>query len=493
MLGIEFHTRRRNRANGKITSVVRNEERNVVESFVMKIDQTFGNCPKYIQAREFEALLTDQPITNTFTEGEKLLTESQLSLVARSDTLFIASSYKFENDNSKQDSDATHGVDISHRGGKPGFVKVSISPNGNHVMEFPDYLGNFMFNTVGNLISNPNAGLLFLDFENGNVLSITGKATVLFDEKSMPGAQRMIRFEAERWVEMNSVLPFRWNLVSNSPYLPELTAEEGVSSKFGLKTLKVQCVDVKQENQNVKTYTFSTGLAIAANQIPGQYATFEIRIGDEVYYRTWTISSVPIGASSYNISISVKKQDKGVISNWLWDNMVYTKEIYLKGIEGTFHLNALKPDTKNLLMFAGGIGITPLLSMLRSLFVKSGSVQPKLYDNIDLFYSVKDLPDLVFGDELVEMAESYKGNMKVHFVLSQPTHPQWPGAKGRIKLEDVKSRISELHEGKTTLEEYLDKTEAFICGPDAFMQHIESILQTIGLAGGRIHTEKFNF
>jgi len=166
---------------------------------------------QYIQAREFESLIANQPATNEYSEGERLLTESQLALVSKSDTLFIATSYKFDK---KEDSDATHGVDMSHRGksssyvdtlerkhhwltwfdfiqpgGKPGFVKVSTSPNGKHVLEYPDYLGilsisltwinsyqgdspqqttgNFMFNTIGNLVSNPNAGLLFLDFENG--------------------------------------------------------------------------------------------------------------------------------------------------------------------------------------------------------------------------------------------------------------------------------------------------------------------------------------
>jgi len=80
---------------------------------------TLTDYEQYIQAREFESLIANQPASNEYSEGERLLTESQLALVSKSDTLFIATSYKFDK---KEDSDATHGVDMSHRGKSLSYV-----------------------------------------------------------------------------------------------------------------------------------------------------------------------------------------------------------------------------------------------------------------------------------------------------------------------------------------------------------------------------------
>jgi predicted pyridoxine 5'-phosphate oxidase superfamily flavin-nucleotide-binding protein len=84
------------------------------------------------------------------------------------------------------------GVDISHRGGPPGFVRVE-----GEALLIPDYRGNRYFNTLGNLLLQPRAALLFVDFEGGGLLQLQGSAEVFWDQADLPHAERVWRFEVE--------------------------------------------------------------------------------------------------------------------------------------------------------------------------------------------------------------------------------------------------------------------------------------------------------
>ena len=134
LLGIEPHTRRRNRLNGHVV-------RRDAAGFAVHVDQSFGNCPKYIQARkpEFVARGGAAPTAHRL----DALDEPARALIARADTFFIATAHPLA---ARSDTPA-FGVDVSHRGGKPGFVRV----DGNSSLTVPDFLGNFFFNTLGNL------------------------------------------------------------------------------------------------------------------------------------------------------------------------------------------------------------------------------------------------------------------------------------------------------------------------------------------------------
>lgn len=132
---------------------------------------------------------------------------------------------------------ASHGLDVSHRGGKPGFVVVTQQSNSNNnsnsnntnnntshidTLTFPDYTGNFMFNTLGNLVHYPKCGLLFLDYDNGDTLQLVGTATIIWEEDQIskfPGAQRLVEVQVEEVVQLKNVLPFRTTFLDYSPHL----------------------------------------------------------------------------------------------------------------------------------------------------------------------------------------------------------------------------------------------------------------------------------
>ena len=204
ILGIELHTRRRNRMNG----IVRNLNE---EGFTIEVQQSFGNCPKYIQARQFELsdfdVTTPKPIHH-LTE----LSDPEKQIISNGDTFFIATAYQSSSERKAS------GVDVSHRGGKKGFVHIQ----GDRTLIVPDYIGNNFFNTFGNLEVNPRAGLLFVDFEKGDLLYLTGTAKVIWESDEIAkyeGAQRLLCFEVESGYRVEGSLPISWSEADVSPFL----------------------------------------------------------------------------------------------------------------------------------------------------------------------------------------------------------------------------------------------------------------------------------
>lgn len=197
-LGIELHTRRRNRLTGKITTLDG-------DGFTFRVDQSFGNCPQYVQARApEEAPPTVRPSVEAL--GSRL-DDRSAGIVALCDTLFIASASP-----GAGADDPVEGADVNHRGGRPGFVRVE-TVEGRSVLTFPDFVGNSAFNTLGNIALNPRAGLLFIDFRTGDLVSLTGQAEVIWDGPELQGfvrAERLVRVRVEEAHRLVAALPWRW-------------------------------------------------------------------------------------------------------------------------------------------------------------------------------------------------------------------------------------------------------------------------------------------
>ncbi|MDP3761624.1 MAG: pyridoxamine 5'-phosphate oxidase family protein [Ramlibacter sp.] len=204
LLGIEPHTRRRNRLNGWVA--MRNEE-----GFELQVGQSFGNCPKYIQARRPQ--FTGAPPEPRPVQVLGTLDAAACELIARADTFFIATAHPQAG---RADAPA-FGVDVSHRGGKPGFVRV----DGN-VLTVPDFIGNAFFNTLGNLAVNPRCGLLFMDFDTADLLHVAARGEIVHDGpevQAFQGAQRLMRFHVVSALRLPAALPLRWGEAELSPVL----------------------------------------------------------------------------------------------------------------------------------------------------------------------------------------------------------------------------------------------------------------------------------
>lgn len=204
LLGIEPHTRRRNRMNGMV-------ERIDAAGFSVEVKQSFGNCPKYIQAREPVFVDATGPIAAP--RRADRLDAAARRLIVEADTFFIATSHP-----SAGRDGAAQGVDVSHRGGRPGFVRVS----GEGTLTAPDFVGNSFFNTLGNIAVNPRAGLLFVDFDSGDLLQLAVTAEVVWEGPALAafeGAERLLRMQVVSVLHRPAALPLRWGRAQLSPYL----------------------------------------------------------------------------------------------------------------------------------------------------------------------------------------------------------------------------------------------------------------------------------
>ncbi|MGC9527311.1 MAG: pyridoxamine 5'-phosphate oxidase family protein [Limnospira sp.] len=198
LLAIDLLNRRRLRLNGKAKILADG-------SIYLETQQVFFNCPQYIQKRHLVEIHQIPKISQTF--NSQKLSHNQQDWIAQADTFFIASSHP------------QRGTDASHRGGYPGFIKILDSG----AIVFPDYSGNNMFQTLGNLIVNPKAGLLFIDFERGHTLQLTGTTAVIWEGSQLSefeGARRLVEFHIDRVLEISHACPMRWEFEEYSPANP---------------------------------------------------------------------------------------------------------------------------------------------------------------------------------------------------------------------------------------------------------------------------------
>lgn len=174
LLGLDFSTRRRNRANGIVRHAQANE-------LVVDVRESFGNCPQHITVRQVRQVMPQSHRSRRF-EGL-----GERDVIAQADTFFIAT------------TGGVHGVDISHRGGPPGFVGIE-----GDTLTIEDFNGNRYFNTFGNLLIDPRAALLFIDYSCGDVLELEGRADIIWE-----GTRRW-RFTVARGTFQPGALPLRW-------------------------------------------------------------------------------------------------------------------------------------------------------------------------------------------------------------------------------------------------------------------------------------------
>jgi uncharacterized protein len=205
LLALDVGTRDRIRVNGVA--------RRTSEGIEIRVREAFGNCPKYIQVRR-PVRVEHERRPRAVRVGEDLDDDAR-ALIAAADTFFVASRH------------AERGVDVSHRGGRPGFVATSP---GGRTLTFPDYQGNNMFQTLGNVTVDPAVGLLFVDWESGRALHVSGTATIVWDGPrlaGLPGVQRLVDVQVDRVVDRADASPIVWELVEAHRLNPELASTGG--------------------------------------------------------------------------------------------------------------------------------------------------------------------------------------------------------------------------------------------------------------------------
>jgi ferredoxin-NADP reductase/predicted pyridoxine 5'-phosphate oxidase superfamily flavin-nucleotide-binding protein len=473
VLGIELETRRRNRLSGR---VVAHSNGNID----LAIDQAFGNCPQYIQTRKLEILDQKQlPIATV-----KVITQldvDAVSLVQNCDTFFVASYVTGNN------YGANEGVDVSHRGGKPGFIRVDDACT----LTIPDYLGNNHFNTLGNFLENPRAGLLFVDFEHGHLLTLTGTVEILWDSPDtefFTGAQRLWTFKIEKGRWLKHALPLRWHfqdysINTNLTGTWEEAAAIGKAEAEQNRWQPYRVVELVNESSVVKSFWLEPKQGHKPKFKAGQFLTVATEVDNKPVIRTYTISSAPTD-DRFRISVkheiaTVSGQPNGVFSSYLHEHINVGDKLQVKAPTGAFTLDTCSP--RPAVLISAGIGITPMIAMAREALyegIRTRSMKP-----LTLICAASNASQRSFFTELNELAVSASGAIRCYWILSQVEDKLELGVdyhlQGRITREFVQSVLP------------TGDHDAYLCGPPGFMQSVYDLLQELGIKDDRIFAEAF--
>ncbi|VWB71371.1 pyridoxamine 5'-phosphate oxidase [Burkholderia lata] len=477
-LGIEFDTRRRNRVNGVVRAIDG-------DALTIAVEQSFGNCAKYIQGRKPTFVARDVD-ASAGPDVSDALNDADRALLAQADTFFVASA------NTSTDAGAARGADVSHRGGMPGFVRVDDA----HTLTTPDFSGNRFFNTLGNLQHDPRAGLLFVDFDSGDLLYVAARAEIVWDGPlvaSFDGAQRVVRFHVREVRRMRAVLPFRWSAVERAPQFaamaagtgagagavvaPSTPAPESASASASASATAstsapawrpLRIAKIVDEARAIRSFHFepADGGALPAYEA-GQHLTLRVALpgGDAPSIRSYTLSDAPGGA---HYRITVKRE--GRVSAWLHDHAQAGMTLDAQMPRGRFTFDLASP--RPAVLVSAGIGITPMVAMLRRALADD---QPSR--RVVFVHGARESDDRPFAEALARVAAADE-RLSLHWFDSHP-HEGSTAHAGRIDVAQLKRLLT------------FDDYDFYLCGPSAFMRDLYDGLRALNVPDERIRFEAF--
>lgn len=465
LLGIELNTRRRNRMNGTIGG-------NAEQGYDIAVGQSFGNCPQYIQLRDARFARDPATFSAIAPQESGALTERARAMIAHADTFFVASYV---------DRNAHRQVDVSHRGGKAGFVRI----NEDGTLTIPEFAGNLFFATLGNFLVNPRAGLVFVDFESGDVLQMTGEARVDLESveiAAFQGAERLWHFTPRRVIWRAQALPLRWSFQPEGWSPNALMTGSWDEAQSRLKAIALanawrpfKIAKIVEESALIRSFHLepADGAGFIAH-LAGQHLPIRVSLAgqDKPVLRNYTLSTAP---SDRFYRISVKRE--GLVSSHL-HTLEVGDTIEARSPAGQFTIDAA--ERRPAVLLAAGVGVTPMLAMLRHVVyegLRKRAVRPTWF-----FQSSRTLKERAFADEIAQLKQAAKGAVHVVRTLSEgsdATKDQDFEATGRIDIALLRNSLP------------FDDYDFYLCGPAAFMQSIYDGLRDLSIADHRIHAEAF--
>ncbi|WP_184951790.1 pyridoxamine 5'-phosphate oxidase family protein [Paractinoplanes abujensis] len=346
------------------------------------VDETLGNCPKYLNRK---AVRPHEASPQLVSDALPLPPEA-VDLIARADIFFLSSRH------------GTESMDTNNRGGAPGFVRVrSNSDDEGVTLIYPEYSGNRLYQTLGNLRTDPAVGMTFPDFETGDVLYLTGRAEVLIGAGAaavLPHSKIAVRVTVEAARFVTDGLPFRGRLLDPSPYNPpvrRLARESAPLVAAGGKAV-ARLLHKHPVTPTITRYTFRLSPDPAHRLEPwraGQHVTLDFsarldrgwshmrdhdpRSLNDDYVRTFTISSPPplgphtLDGVAFDITVRRNGPATGLLARW---TPLSTLDVTVLGFGGGARY-ADTPAGSAIVVVAAGVGITPLMAQAPDL-LRSG-------------------------------------------------------------------------------------------------------------------------
>ncbi|WP_181919239.1 pyridoxamine 5'-phosphate oxidase family protein [Alkalilimnicola ehrlichii] len=461
VVGVDLSNRRRNRMNGRVRYARG-------DAITIAVDQSFGNCPQYIQTRSL-APARDEP-SAAAGRRSSLYEPAVRRLVESADTFFIASRAA----GSLKGGSA--GVDASHRGGRPGFLGI----NEDGSLSFPDFSGNRFFNTLGNIESDGRIGLFVPDFETGEAIILTGRATIDWSPgrvEAFAGAERVVDVVPEEIWHATATLPVTATLAEQWPALDDT----GTWDEVRLAALntdgyrRFQIASKRRESDTITSFylTPADGGPIEPH-VPGQFLPIRLQGNDGSILRSYTISQGPNGR---DYRLTVKREEYGLASRLLHDRFKDGDIIEVASPAGDF---VLDDSTQPIVMLSGGVGITPMMAMLDGLVaaLRAGAPRREVY----FIHATQNSASRAFRSELEAI-------VRQHDWLHLFTAYSAPEPGDRLgQTHDTEARL-----GMGVLAKFLpfDGYQFYLCGPEGFMRALYTGLRDMGIDRSHIHYEFF--
>jgi len=396
-LAIDLENRMRVKLYGRmVAGALSATEEGIGEvQLVVKIEQSLGNCPKYLNKKHIVPHVPQPKLITT----KFPLPQAGVDVIEKADLFFISSS------NNAAD------MDTNHRGGPQGFVRILSNDENGLTIVYPEYSGNRLYQTLGNLKETPQAGLVFPDFDTGDVLYVTGKTEILAGKAAsdlLAHTNLAVKIQVEALRLVKDGLAFRGQIGERSPYNPPvryLTSEDRLSIAGQEKEIQVKLLNRKILSPSIARFRFRIDEPRKANRWkPGQYVALsfqdELDIGyshmreddpkslNDDYLRTFTVSSRPDNLGKNEFEITIRKV--GAVTEHLFrHNVRFDLEVPLKGFGGEFFIQ--QGNDEKVAFIAGGVGITPLLAQAQNLNMS----------RLKLYWTIK-------GDDLGLVADTFE-------------------------------------------------------------------------------------
>ncbi|KAF5360182.1 hypothetical protein D9758_011331 [Tetrapyrgos nigripes] len=569
-IGLEFSTRRRNKLAGWVSKLEQKDSK--VFELELIVNQSLGNCPKYITTRQFVPYLNTKPSIKyqkpQLPSGSRLPDEV-IAFIHNSDTVFIGTTYAAPTEDAKKYP--SH-VGMNQRGGRKGYIRVS--PSDGRTVVVPDYSGNRFLTSLGNIEASPLASLTFVSFTTGSILYITGEAHNHVGEDAkriMPfhnGTLSAVKTTGYTFVE--DALPVRLAPGSSenpSPYSPPISYLADEPQSKGTKLFNnsdserttAHLSRIQLHSPSIATFTWETSRPIEIE--PGQaiIMDFSTLLGQKQYQhmanhnpksvnddriRTWTVSSSsswrslassePHSSSSpQSYTLTMREQPGGLVTGALFsisrriaetrpelldDPRPLDIRIGIVGVSGGFGMpKQVGGDlgVKKFLWIAGGIGITPFLSMLRAPFtVRDGGEEGTIATEWDvrLILSTGN-PEVIIplilsayqdgvgkfhqeAGDAVQTSKSGLSRAKAIRLLIDVYSSSSSNTLDLESLQAVEGINIRMHTGRvpsnlfssTVKEDAWGERDAYLCGPKQFEDVIVEDLVSAGVVGMKRET-----
>lgn len=521
-LGLELSERSRSKISGTIEGTPQPPSVSSQKSIRLSVTESQENCPKYINARVVSYhRRSPQLRRRRFGPDNVSIDKACREHIGTCDATFIATRHL--GTQGRLSGDAEYSMDVNHRGGNPGFVRCS---DDGSTLYFPEYSGNRIYSSLGNIQTDHVAGVVFPSFTTGDVLYVTGEADVISGEeaeKLMPRVKVLVRLRITGHVFVEKGLNVQQQSeVQFSPYNPpvrHLHEELLIMGTAGEElSIGASLVDAHNLAGDIRTYTLSLDKPLS--YLPGQYVILDFsgllhheyshmddrhpQLINDDFIRTFTISSAPplkngAFAPSKIIECTVKSTHQGVVSAFLRQQLVTPKpskgkaqsllkntlEISLKGSGGQFtcfdpHGNL---TDSRMLWVCAGVGVTPFMAMAEGIERKQFTAE------IVMFFSLRNnevsLTRRFVGKPFISSLSLFISDAPA--TRAKPLE-DWAGAGNTAKWHS--RRVSET-DFKAI--ENIELYTVFLCGPPAFMVDMTQYLINCGILLTNIRTESFSY